>query len=193
MSEYNQLKDSVLDQADRRGQVRLKQAQDKAENDYQEKRKQLLARKEEERRQLLGQIQADFDRQLQQLQNKKRQASLASKQELLDVLFTEAVQSMNSMSSDSQLKFIYQVLNKFKEFPISVTFGQYTKDLLSQEALDHLKINFPNLNLVDDVIKHMGGFIVSQDRVDYNYIYENMVADARQKLASQLSQSIFSE
>ncbi|MGX7092678.1 V-type ATP synthase subunit E [Hutsoniella sourekii] len=193
MSEYNQLKDSVLDQADRRGQVRLKQAQDKAENDYQEKRKQLLARKEEERRQLLGQIQADFDRQLQQLQNKKRQASLASKQELLDVLFTEAVQSMNSMSSDSQLKFIYQVLNKFKEFPISVTFGQYTKDLLSQEALDHLKINFPNLNLIDDVIKHMGGFIVSQDRVDYNYIYENMIADARQKLASQLSQSIFSE
>ena len=90
MSDISDLKASVLEQAHEKGHLLLAEATEKIEQEAKEREAQLVRQKLGQREQQLKEISRRSQRDIQQLENQKRQSTLVIKQRVLRELFEEA-------------------------------------------------------------------------------------------------------
>lgn len=193
MSELTQLKGAVVTQAEERCKAQLERAKVQQKKDFEKKQNQLIHDKEEQRDRTIKRLRNEQQREIQQIKNKERQSSLASKQEIIMRLFDEAVVEMNQMNADKQYQFIDGVLKKYNKEGLMVTLGQFTKEILSDDQYNLLRENFSNYHFSDETIHAKGGFILSDDRIDYNYLYEELVRETQKDFSKEIAQEIFTE
>jgi len=191
MSELTQLKDSVLAQANEKGQLKLERAQHEHAKEYQTKRDQLIHEKEALRRHKINELKDSHMRRMQQISNQQRLTSLNSKQQVLTVLFDGAVEVMNNWSSEEQLEFVRKILKKFEDREVILTFGEITKKVLTDTEVNQLETDFPNVSINDDIIAKEGGFILTEDRIDYNYLYTKLVEATRNEINLEIAKEAF--
>lgn len=191
MSELTQLKDSVLAQANEKGQLKLERAQHEHAKEYQTKRDQLIHEKEALRRHKINELKDSHMRRMQQISNQQRLTTLNSKQQVLTVLFDGAVEVMNNWSSEEQLEFVRKILKKFEDREVILTFGEITKKVLTDTEVNQLETDFPNVSINDDIIAKEGGFILTEDRIDYNYLYTKLVEATRNEINLEIAKEAF--
>lgn len=191
MSELTQLKDSVLAQANEKGQLKLERAQHEHAKEYQTKRDQLIHDKEALRRHKISELKDSYMRRMQQISNQQRLTSLNSKQQVLTVLFDGAVEVMNNWSSEEQLDFVRKILKKFEERELVLTFGELTKKVITETAIHQLKSEFPKVSIKDETIAKEGGFILTEDRIDFNYLYSKLVEATRNEINLEIAKEAF--
>lgn len=191
MSEFTQLERSVVKQAHQRGEKAVDRAKRRLESEYESKledrREQMTAQYQLER----ATMRRELEQQTQQLQNKRRLLSLEAKQNILDELFAAAIQEMNHGSRDEQLTFLYKVLEKYHDQEMTVKFGEYTRQHLNDEDIHALYYHFPQIKIAEDVILRQGGFVITQDRIDYNYLYAKLVEATQKDLSLTIASQIF--
>lgn len=193
MSELTQLKDSVLTQANDRGQARLEKAQQEHAKDYQKKKEKLLLDRETQRRQRLGELKNQHQKEIQQIKNQERLSSLTSKQAVLQGLFGGAVDVMNQWSGEEQLKFVHQVLALYEAKPMSLQFGELTRAKFNEEDIASLTKAFPQIEIQSETIPREGGFVLSEGKIDYNYLYQLLVDATRDEINLSIAQQVFDE
>ncbi len=193
MSELTQLKDSVLTQANEKGQLKLERAQQEHTKEYEHKREQLLHEKEVVRRQKINEIKGEHMRLMQQIANQQRLTSLNSKQQVLDALFNGAVDTMTNWTNEEHLLFIQRVLSQYGETELTLIFGSLTKENLTEENLNHLKKQHPNVTILEKSIPREAGFVLTEGRIDYNYLYTELVIDTRKVINLQIAKEVFGE
>lgn len=193
MSELTQLKDSVLTQANEKGQLKLERAQQEHTKEYEHKREQLLHEKEVVRRQKINEIKGEHMRLMQQIANQQRLTSLNSKQQVLDALFNGAVDTMTNWTNEEHLLFIQRVLSQYGETESTLIFGSLTKENLTEENLNHLKKQHPNVTILEKSIPREAGFVLTEGRIDYNYLYTELVIDTRKVINLQIAKEVFGE
>lgn len=193
MSELTQLKDSVLTQANDRGQLRLEKAQQEHAKEYQIKRDKMLQDKSTQRRQILSELKDQHQKLMQQIANQERLSSLTSKQEVLQGLFSGAVDYMNDWSRDEQLKFIHQVLALYPSTPLTLKFGELTFTKLTESDLMDLTKAYPHIEIEATTFPSEGGFVLTEGKIDYNYLYSLLVSATRDEINLMIAQEVFDE
>ena len=193
MSELTQLKDSVLTQANEKGQLKLERAQQEHTKEYEHKREQLLHEKEVVRRQKINEIKGEHMRLMQQIANQQRLTSLNSKQQVLDALFNGAVDTITNWTNEEHLLFTQRVLSQYGETESTLIFGSLTKENLTEEKLNHLKKQHPNVTILEKSIPREAGFVLTEGRIDYNYLYTELVIDTRKVINLQIAKEVFGE
>ena len=123
MSDISDLKASVLEQAHEKGRLLLAEATEKIEHEAKERETQLVRQKLGQREQQLKEISRRSQREIQQLENQKRQSTLVIKQRVLRELFEEAYAQMAAWSSAEEEHFLKSVLAKYPEEELTLTFG----------------------------------------------------------------------
>lgn len=191
MSEFTQLERSVIDQAHHRGEKAVERARHRLESEYEnqldDRQEQMTTRFHDEK----ARLRKELEQQTQQLQNKRRLLSLEAKQNILTELFASAAQRMNHWSREEQLSFLYQVLNKYQASNFSIKFGEYTRNQLTDEDIHALYENFQDIQVDDTVYPRQGGFVITQGRIDYNYLYGNLVQVSKEDLGAQIASRVF--
>ena len=193
MSDISDLKASVLEQAHEKGRLLLAEATEKIEQEAKEREAQLVRQKLGQREQQLKEISRRSQREIQQLENQKRQSTLVIKQRVLRELFEEAYAQMVAWSPAEEEHFLKSVLAKYPEEELTLTFGALSAEKFSSSQLEDLKKAFPNVSFSDQSIASQAGFVLSQGRVDDSYLYRDLLDSVWQEESYRLAQDIFKD
>ena len=193
MSDISDLKASVLEQAHEKGRLLLAEATEKIEQEAKEREAQLVRQKLGQREQQLKKISRRSQRDIQQLENQKRQSTLVIKQRVLRELFEEAYAQMVAWSPAEEEHFLKSVLAKYPEKELTLTFGALSAEKFSSSQLEDLKEAFPNVSFSDHSIADQAGFVLSQGRVDDSYLYRDLLDSVWQEESYRLAQDIFKD
>ena len=193
MSDISDLKASVLEQAHEKGRLLLAEATEKIEQEAKEREAQLVRQKLGQREQQLKEISRRSQRDIQQLENQKRQSTLVIKQRVLRELFEEAYAQMVAWSPAEEEHFLKSVLAKYPEEELTLTFGALSAEKFSSSQLEELKRAFPQVHFSDQSIAGQAGFVLSQGRVDDSYLYRDLLDSVWQEESYRLAQDIFKD
>ena len=193
MSDISDLKASVLEQAHEKGRLLLAEATEKIEQEAKEREAQLVRQKLGQREQQLKEISRRSQREIQQLENQKRQSTLVIKQRVLRELFEEAYAQMVAWSPAEEEHFLKSVLAKYPEEELTLTFGALSAEKFSSSQLEDLKKSFPQVHFSDQFIAGQAGFVLSQGRVDDSYLYRDLLDSVWQEESYRLAQDIFKD
>lgn len=193
MSDISDLKASVLEQAHEKGRLLLAEATEKIEQEAKEREAQLVRQKLGQREQQLKEISRRSQRDIQQLENQKRQSTLVIKQRVLRELFEEAYAQMVAWSPAEEEHFLKSVLAKYPEEELTLTFGALSAEKFSSNQLEDLKKAFPQVHFSDQSIAGQAGFVLSQGRVDDSYLYRDLLDSVWQEESYRLAQDIFKD
>ena len=193
MSDISDLKASVLEQAHEKGRLLLAEATEKIEQEAKEREAQLVRQKLGQREQQLKEISRRSQRDIQQLENQKRQSTLVIKQRVLRELFEEAYAQMTAWSPAEEEHFLKSVLAKYPEKELALTFGALSAEKFSSSQLEDLKKAFPQVHFSDQSIVGQAGFVLSQGRVDDSYLYRDLLDSVWQEESYRLAQDIFKD
>jgi len=193
MSDISDLKASVLEQAHEKGRLLLAEATEKIEQEAKEREAQLVRQKLGQREQQLKEISRRSQRDIQQLENQKRQSTLVIKQRVLRELFEEAYAQMVAWSPAEEEQFLKSVLAKYPEEELTLTFGALSAEKFSSSQLEDLKKAFPQVHFSDQSIAGQAGFVLSQGRVDDSYLYRDLLDSVWQEESYRLAQDIFKD
>ena len=193
MSDISDLKASVLEQAHEKGRLLLAEATEKIEQEAKEREAQLVRQKLGQREQQLKEISRRSQRDIQQLENQKRQSTLVIKQRVLRELFEEAYAQMAAWSPAEEERFLKSVLAKYPEKELALTFGALSAEKFSSSQLEDLKKSFPQVHFSDQSIAGQAGFVLSQGQVDDSYLYRDLLDSVWQEESYRLAQDIFKD
>ena len=193
MSDISDLKASVLEQAHEKGRLLLAEATEKIEQEAKEREAQLVRQKLAQREQQLKEISRRSQRDIQQLENQKRQSTLVIKQRVLRELFEEGYAQMVAWSPDEEEHFLKSVLAKYPEKELTLVFGALSTEKFSSSQLEDLKKAFPQVHFSDQSIAGQAGFVLSQGRVDDSYLYRDLLDSVWQEESYRLAQDIFKD
>ena len=193
MSDISDLKASVLEQAHEKGRLLLAEATEKIEQEAKEREAQLVRQKLGQREQQLKEISRRSQRDIQQLENQKRQSTLVIKQRVLRELFEEAYAQMMAWSPAEEERFLKSVLAKYPEKELTLVFGALSAEKFSSSQLEELKRAFPQVHFSDQSIAGQAGFVLSQGQVDDSYLYRDLLDSVWQEESYRLAQDIFKD
>ncbi|MBF6978244.1 hypothetical protein IU403_03690 [Aerococcaceae bacterium zg-BR22] len=190
MSDLQKLRESILAKAHQEGQAQLEKAKQIHEIEFNEQVEKLTREKEIARQHLLDKEAQRLVRLEQQMTNQGRQGNLINRQHLIDELFEGAVEQMTNWSSDTLQSFLFKVLDQFQQ-QVTLVFGDKTKGQLSTEQLAALQSHYPNVTVSEELLANAAGFIIRDARVDYNFLYNQLVDSIRSEMSTQLVQQVF--
>lgn len=187
------LRDSVLEQAHENGRQLLADAKESIEREAKEQEARLKQEKLQQREQEIKAINRQVQREVQQLENGKRQSTLATKQGILKELFAGAYEQMAAWSVEQEQAFLEQVLKKYSQEELVLTVSSRTLAKYSAGQLERLLEHYPHVKLASSSVSGEAGFLLSRGNIDDNYLYHNLVDSLWQEESYQLAQTIFQD
>lgn len=193
MTDYSQLKDSILEQAHEKGRKLVAEATAKVQAEAQLQEARLVEEKLHQRAVQLQTIERHLQRESQQIENQKRQSTLVTKQRVLKELFADAYQKMATWSRQEELAFLYRVLPRYADQAMVLTFGAVTAEKLTDQDRQDLIEAYPQLQLATETLTQEAGFVLSFGKVDASYLYRDLVDAVREEQSFHMAASIFKE
>ena len=193
MTDYSQLKDSILEQAHEKGRKLVAEATAKVQAEAQLQEARLVEEKLHQRTVQLQTIERHLQRESQQIENQKRQSTLVTKQRVLKELFADAYQKMATWSRQEELAFLHRVLPRYADRAMVLTFGAVTAEKLTDQDRQDLIEAYPLLQLAKETLAQEAGFILSFGKVDASYLYRDLVDAVREEQSFHMAASIFKE
>ncbi|PMR63971.1 hypothetical protein [Streptococcus intermedius] len=189
----SQLRDSVLEQAHENGRQLVAKAQETLDRETKEQKARLKQEKMQQREQEVKVLKRQVQREVQQLENEKRQSTLATKQRILKELFAGAYEQMAAWSLKQEQAFLEQILKKYPQEELVLTFGSRTFGKYSAVQLEQLLERYPQVKLASSVVSGEAGFLLSRGNVDDNYLYRYLVDSLWQEESYRIAQAIFQD
>ena len=193
MTDYSQLKDSILEQAHEKGRKLVAEATAKVQAESQLQEARLVEEKLHQRTVQLQTIERRLQRESQQIENQKRQSTLVTKQRVLKELFADAYQKMATWSRQEELAFLHRVLPRYADRAMVLTFGAVTAEKLTDQDRQDLIAAYPQLQLAKETLAQEAGFVLSFGKVDASYLYRDLVDAVREEQSFHMAASIFKE
>ena len=193
MTDYSQLKDSILEQAHEKGRKLVAEATAKIQAEAQLQETRLVEEKLHQRAVQLQTIERRLQRESQQIENQKRQSTLVTKQRVLKELFADAYQKMATWSREEELAFLHRVLPRYEDQAMVLTLGAVTAEKLTDQDCQDLIEAYPQLQLAKETLAQEAGFILSFGKVDASYLYRDLVDAVREEQSFHMAASIFKE
>ena len=191
MSDLQHLRESILTKATQEGQTLLAKAREEHEALFLERKDKMIREKSLEREHLLNQANQKLTRLEQQVLNEQRQELLLNRQHLVDQLINGAVAKMSEWSTEQWLSFMEKVFKQFSNGHVDLILGNHLKKTIDQESLVNLVGQFNNIHYRTEESVPGVGFILRENRIDYNFLVESMVSSLRDTLSIELTKEVF--
>lgn len=189
MSNYKNIIDKILDDAEFKKNDIVSKAKKEADKIIKSKLEEANSNKEK----IISNAHKDGERLKEKIISKTelniRKKKLESKKKILDIVFEESLQSLLNLDSTSFKKYISAKLSN------SDIVGEYTLIIPSSYKVEDFDdINYTdNLIIVDikpsDILK--GGFILEKNGTYINYSFEILIGFIREELEYEISNLLF--
>ena len=193
MDEHTQLKDSILAQAHEKGRKLIEEAKESILKEETVQEERLIQDKLNQRSEQLKRIQRQLQRETQQIENKKRQSTLVTKQRVLKDLFAEAYEAMAAWPLEKEVQFVEAVLDHYQGQAVTLIFGAVSAAKFGPADLEHLRQSYQDLTVSEATIPAQAGFVLSVGKIDDNYLYRDLVDSIWEQESYQMAASIFTD
>ncbi|UJF14952.1 hypothetical protein LZ578_08010 [Jeotgalibaca sp. MA1X17-3] len=136
-------------------------------------------------------VKNELDRKEQSLINDKRNRILAEKQIILNEIYAEAAKKMTVWDTETFRKFVENVLNQFDSNTLQLVPGEKTRGQFTEEFVEQLKKDYPGLKISSSAIPNRAGFIVEKGGIDYNFFFDQMIAEIKKDFSPKLASLAF--
>lgn len=117
-----------------------------------------------------------------------RDQLLTEKQSLLQEVFAAAQTTLDQISTEELQAFFLDVVQQFKhQGQLMILLGELSQEKITQEWLDTLNIEGVQLQLSPNIIIQEGGFIIERGGIQYNFLNETLIQDAKTKMTVEIA------
>ena len=132
-----------------------------------------------------------FEIRQQSLANELRNQKLMHKQGLLKDIIREVAPQINEMAPEEFIQLIQHVIGKVDASrAFTLQLGANSKDKVSQEAVEGFRAQFPQMQVREETIVNKSGFLISQDGMNFNYLFEDVVDELIPQLLIELEHEL---
>lgn len=134
-------------------------------------------------------------KQFKQKQNRQqlevRQEVLNKKQEYLEKLFQQTIQMMNQWPQEEFLAFTKTMLQQLSlKGEADFLVGEYSQTYITQEWLAQQETGV-SLKLAREPIEGEGGFIISKDGIEYNFLFSTLIREIQKQESYTIAAELF--
>lgn len=196
MAKIHEIVEQVVAKETQQLQEQIKQAKREAEERIAKTRQSL----EKELVQRKAQIDVQVDNQYQieknSLEIETRDRVLQNKQAILNQVFQNARQELDEITPEQFHAFLNDVLKQFageREEIVSLKLAERSERLFRPELLQKQFFGSLQVKVMDELIPNASGFILITESAQYNFLFDSLVEDARQKLIVNIAKYFRSE
>lgn len=187
MKDLETLSKKILNRTKEEGQQKLAVKEMELNNKLEENRLHTVELQKNKQASILAKSQAELERQIQSLRNKKRNTLLGEKQAIMTRIYEGAVKKMEDWDTQTFQEFAGNVLKQFEGQAIKITVGEKTSAYFTTAFLKE----YPTVVISDENIPGKAGFIVEAGGIDYNYFFDQMVAEIKKDFTPKLASLAF--
>lgn len=192
MKDIKLLRSGVIDKITSQGDEKVSAKEKAVQEELSAYSAQSDSNKERELQRITEQYKDLLNQQKQSYNNQKRNDLLAVKEGIIKEVLDVALAQLSESDGDQLLAFIDRALSQVDSDRESViTFGEQTKDKVSSDLLKELKKKNANLQVNDDVLERKSGFLLEQDGIEYNYLFEDLIKEIEPELKVDISKEVF--
>ncbi|GAB2478353.1 V-type ATPase subunit E [Alkalibacterium psychrotolerans] len=126
------------------------------------------------------------------LEIKRRNEVLAAKQEILNAVFEEANRKLDTLNEADFKTFTLGALNQFDEgSAVTMKLGTKSAAAFDRSWVNALSDKKLTVRMSEETVANQSGFIIEKDGIDYNFLFSNLVEDARMDILPEISKELF--
>lgn len=187
MKELETLANQIVVRTKEAGQKKLAAKEKELNDKLEASRLQFVDYQKNQKRAIQERSQTDFERQTQSLQNKKRNALLGEKQTIMKGIYNGAVVKMTEWTTTEFQLFAGNVLKQFEGKAVTVIAGEKS----AHHFTEAFTAKYPDAVFSQETVPAKAGFIVERDGIDYNYFFDQMVAEIKKDFTPKLASLAF--
>ena len=108
-------------------------------------------------------------------------------------MFAAAQTALDQISTEELQAFFLDVVQQFKhQGQLMILLGEVSQEKITQAWLDTLNIEGVQLQLSPNIITQEGGFIIERGGIQYNFLNETLIQDAKTKMTVEIAR-LFNE
>lgn len=184
MSNLENLTDKILEEAKKKAEKQIKEAQAFSEDAVSRK----IREAEEKKAKLLEKAAFDAnllkERMISNAEVNSRNEVLSGKQKVIDMVFAEAKNKLSHLPKDDYIRYIKNTLSTLK------LKGTETL-LVKSEYKDEIKALGLGFEIADETVE--SGFQIKDEKISLNYNFNDMVDFYRDELVKDVANALFKE
>lgn len=192
MASIQVLVNQVIDKVRTAEEAKLEEAKRIQASELANEKEKIEHHEATEKEAIQQRVNAEMQRKQQSYINELRNQRLQEKQNLLSGVYSQAIEGLSDLPA---VEFAVLIRNALKQLnnnePTQLVIGEKSQKQLDENSLQTIKNEFPQVSLSDDMLKNEGGFILSQQGMDYNFTYSKLIEENKDALASELSRMAF--
>lgn len=142
-------------------------------------------------------VEQEFQQKMQREELLKNQALVLKKQDYLDQVINEVTNAMKNWPKDHFIKMITPIfISNDLHGHIDVILASFSREFIDQELLDNFSQQHESTisyQLSDTIISNDGGFILSQDGIEYNYLYSSIQDQLSEEMEVEIVKFLFED
>ncbi|MFD1899907.1 hypothetical protein GQR36_07275 [Enterococcus termitis] len=121
-----------------------------------------------------------------------KQSTLNQKQGYLEQLFLEAVKRMNNWNEVEFQAFAQQIIEQLTLIgKAELQLGAYSQGKLTNQWLIEHTPKDLDLQLQPNLIADVGGFIIAQNGIEYNFLFPSLVQEIKRAESFDIAERLF--
>ncbi len=191
MKELEALSNQIMNRAKEEGQRKVIETEQELSRKMDDDLQKLVENQKIRKSSIQTKAKNDLDRKEQSLINEKRNRILTEKQVILTEVYSETVKKMSNWDADTFQNFVKVVLEQFEAESLRLIPGQATSEHFTEDFVQKLKEEYPTLEISSSAVPNKAGFIVAKGGIDYNFFFDQMIAEIKKDFSPKLASLAF--
>lgn len=193
MASLDTLINKVVEDAKAEGKAKYEAAQAEQAQEISEFEQKLEQQATKEKETIEKHYKNIVEREKQSATNKMKIKQLSQKQDFFSDVYAKAIETLTSLSEEEFTQLVRAALQQLPTTENTrLKLGEYSKDQLSGKSLQALQAEFSGLSFDEETVRGDGGFVLEQEKVDYNFIFGRLINENKDELSRELTSRAFS-
>ena len=148
----------------------------------------------EEKEKLMNDLEYDYSMKENTERVNYRNAVLKEKQRVIHQTFKDATEQLANISKEDFMGIVMSALDNVDVTQrVEIFVGEKTKQLMDKEWLQQQLPWNNHVNVQEETVKNKAGLLVRMNNIDYNYFFDELIAENRTELLSYVTNELFEE
>lgn len=197
MSDITKLTEKIIQEAQKKEYQIVQTGQEEVSNQIAIQKQQLVQQFDERLQQFEKQAQNDLKLRVSDANAKARNDVLLTRQAVLDEFFSEALRQLQEISDEEFEQFLLSNIDKTQvEGRAEIILGAASQKFATEATVKHWQETVApkvTLEICEETIPNQSGFILKQDYLEYNFLFESLLLSTEEELSADLVEWLFEE
>jgi V/A-type H+-transporting ATPase subunit E len=192
MADLKLLTERVVEKEKAAIRTEIEEAKKQAEDDIQAAEAEEVQKRLQAKEQIKADAEHDYTIRRNTLDIRRRNEVLAAKQSILNNTFKEAKYKLDNLDKETFRQFTANVLKQFiNEEQVTLKLGEKSAHSIDGAWVTANKPAELTVLVSDETVKGQSGFLIEKNGIEYNFLFDSLVEDAKTDILPDISNELF--